>query len=415
MANRTLNMDQRLRLLDDLQSLKGGAADVDEAIIRTFLPLPSHSGALHPQTLVVRGERGAGKTAFFRFLEAMKDHPKELQELFPEARMPDSSWLEGFSEHGTKHPSTQVLAAFAKGAEGRLLRAFWMAHLACQLHSEGVIETPPPSAVWNVWESAVNEPGKWATAALEHVGPLATWTDQAEHRLATASKSVVVTYDYLDRIGHSGQDQAQMGGALMAVWQSLTLRYRHLRAKVFLREDLFESSQRAYPDASKLRSRSVLLQWDVDSLYRVLLRHMGAHESLRHWIGDKIQFDEESILGWIPPTGLPGRQSIGEVLMSRMVGPRMGKGEKKSIHSSLDSQSPPGRSPTNSATLTTGSNRKRRGASAQQSSGWVPPSIDAQRLEFCPKRNLTATRCGALGRASGRAAARTTEGFDSHA
>lgn len=331
MANRKLDEKDRLDLLAALQGLKGGAADGQGDVITTFLPLPSHGGALHEQTLVVRGERGAGKTAFFRFLDAMKAHPKELRRLFPDARVPDSSWIEGFSEQGMAHPGTAVLAQFAQSADDTALRAFWMAHLAGRLHAEGVIKSAPPAPIFELWQADVNTPTAWARAAADNVGALVSWMDLAERELTSSTRPVVVTYDYLDRIGNSGAVQAKMAGALMAVWQSLTLRYRQLRAKVFLREDLFESSQRAYPDASKLRSRSVLLHWDVDSLYRVLLRRMGAHESLRHWIQDKIEFEQKGILGWVPPASSLGNRSLGEVLMNRMVGERMGRGEKKAF------------------------------------------------------------------------------------
>jgi len=59
------------------------------------------------------------------------------------------------------------------------------------------------------------------------------------------------------------------------MWLSLADRYRRIRPKIFVREDLFQASLAKFPDASKLDARSVSLEWRVEDLYRVLIKHMA--------------------------------------------------------------------------------------------------------------------------------------------
>jgi hypothetical protein len=101
-----------------------------------------------------------------------------------------------------------------------------------------------------------------------------------------------------------------------------------------VREDLFDASLSRSADASKLRSRSVTLGWDVGSLYRLLVRQMAAQsEAMRDWIDDTqnaVPLLHRSAFGWFPPEVLPehGRPSQAGFI-EHLAGKQMGKGVKK--------------------------------------------------------------------------------------
>lgn len=104
---------------------------------------------------------------------------------------------------------------------------------------------------------------------------------------------------------------------------------RHIRAKIFVREDLFAASTSAFPDASKLESRSVSLEWRTEDLYRVLIKHMAnLSEGLRAWIqcsSPGIPLQERGALGWTPPAPLPERgRSSQKAFVDHLAGDRMG-------------------------------------------------------------------------------------------
>lgn len=144
-----------------------------------------------------------------------------------------------------------------------------------------------------------------------------------------------MTYDHLDKIGTlNRQVRERYARTLLNLWLSLGHRYRRLRAKVFLREDLFQASQRQSADASKLDSRSTSLTWDPSSLYRVLIRRMAARSpDLRDWLQSgtkRIPLSTHPILGYLPPQSLPTEgQCSQRGLAEHLAGSQMGKGIKK--------------------------------------------------------------------------------------
>jgi len=99
-------------------------------------------------------------------------------------------------------------------------------------------------------------------------------------------RTVFMTYDALDRLGTYDVDKRdRLIRTLLSLWLSFANRYRGIRPKIFIREDLFEAGSRAFPDASKLASRSVSLEWRVEALYRLLIRMMAStSEEMRTWL-----------------------------------------------------------------------------------------------------------------------------------
>lgn len=328
---KALSDPERRKLLEDLSELPTDADAVKDDP-KWFLPLRTHERALRPETLVVRGERGVGKTALFHFLQHLRARGPQLSSVFPIIQQSSSQWIEGFSE-GIEHPSPLTLDKFIKTATNEELRLFWFAHLCCRLSSSGT-ELPalPSDKFQATWSTRLNEPVAWVPEAGHILGALSAWLDEVERK---STNEVVVTYDHLDKIGiHDPESRRRFTGSLLALWLSLTNRYRRIRAKIFVREDLFQAAQSAFPDASKLDPRSVSLDWDVESLYRLLIKHMANRsEELRDWTDsgvNRVPLHHLPGLEWMPPDTLPaeGRPSQ-KAFVDHLAGPTMGKGEKK--------------------------------------------------------------------------------------
>ncbi|MFO7567315.1 MAG: hypothetical protein R6X02_32020 [Enhygromyxa sp.] len=333
MAPKHMPSEERDALLSDLRQI---AADADLMDPSVFLPLARHDLALRPENLIIRGERGAGKTALFRFITAHETRRQELRDIFPNSQLVASTWIDGFSvTEGMNHPVGDNIWQFAKAATDSELRIFWMAHLACRLHATDQSHAAPPSEIWEPWSTGLNDVGRWVHAAVAQLVKLTTWLDELERHLAGRRGSVMVMYDQLDRISPFERDVAtRCTNALLALWMSLIGRYRRLHAKIFIREDFFEASQRSFADASKLQSRSISLDWDRQSLFRVLIRHMACRsDGLRGWLGrggKKIPLKEHPFLGWMPPDTLPEKGKVSQkTFVEHLVGETMGKGIKK--------------------------------------------------------------------------------------
>ena len=266
-----MNLETRTRLLQHLSELATDAGAAGD--IKVFLPLARHRLALRPEVVVVQGERGAGKTAMFNLVQR---HGSELRRLFDEPGIPDATWLDAFSE-SRAHPAALVLDDLsAKHPQDTALRAFWMAHLLGRLVDEGVQGAALPAPFAESRALAPTDPGKWLAWAEQNPGALMERLDAVDQQLAHAGQMVFATYDSLDRIGDLDRSHRQrLIRALLSLWLSLAARYGNLRAKVFLRHDLFEDAERSFADASKLRPRSVSLSWDVESLFRLVVRHLA--------------------------------------------------------------------------------------------------------------------------------------------
>jgi hypothetical protein len=321
---KSLSDEERNALLRDLTSLR---TDDDDAVAQDpkwFLPLDAHARALRPETLVVRGGRGAGKTALFHFLGHVRKDPS----LGASASLPsvgDTEWVEGFST-AIDHPNGDAVGAFAETASDARRRHFWFGWLCLRIGSVAGIELPTSAL-----HDAAQDPAQIADVVGSSLSVLSSWLDGIERSRGGA---LVFTYDGLDRIGTSPASRERLTASLLAMWLALTDRYRRIRPKIFVREDLFAASTSAFPDASKLEARSVSLEWRTEDLYRVLIKHMAnLSEGLRAWIEGSsrgIPLQDQGSLGWMPPATLPEKGRISQkAFVDHLAGEKMGSGEKK--------------------------------------------------------------------------------------
>lgn len=313
-APKALSDTDRRTLLEDLSNLKTDDDDAVQQDPKWFLPLDAHRRALRPETLVVRGGRGTGKSALFHFLghvHRLRGDPV-LDRFAPGWTLEAGAWIEGYGT-APEHPSLDVVGVFARSAPDDRQRLFWFAWLCIQL-SRGTGVPLPPGALAEV-EAAPERrhvPDELAEAAAGQLGTLSSWMDALERSL---DRPVVVSYDGLDRIGDSSAARRSTTTGLLRMWLSLADRYRRVRPKIFVREDLLQASIAAFPDASKLDARSVSLDWRVEDLYRVLIKHMAnLSEGLRDWVQSStraVSLAAGGPLGWMPPDSLPesGRPS----------------------------------------------------------------------------------------------------------
>jgi tetratricopeptide (TPR) repeat protein len=289
-------------LLRDLASLARG--DTDVAVRRRdFLPTAAHRRALGLDVVVVRGARGAGKTALFKLASGISD-VKVLRTFFEDERLPEAKWVDAFSVGNMAHPDVTVLEGFAPDASDPALRAFWMTHLLRRLLENGAVTVDVPEALKSVWSVPAADLATWLPAAEKHLGVVSAALDAAERQLAAAGRYVFAAYDSLDLLGQFDHGvRRRYVSTLLSMWLSLSTRYQHLRGKVFLREDLFDPAELGFVDASKLRARSESLDWGDEALYRLVVRHLAnaseaSRELLRGVAG--LVLNDRGEDGWIP-------------------------------------------------------------------------------------------------------------------
>jgi hypothetical protein len=329
-SKKSLSDEERRALLEEMARLEPDADLSPESVFRIFLPLPEHRRVLEDRVVLVLGERGVGKSALFHFLQT----PDGARLLGREAETSSTrrKWIVGFSETTMEHASPIALESLAKNrsAGNDVLRRFWLGHLIGRLSLDVGEDTPSLPAFVARWQERPADPQHWLPA-IDDPARLVLWLDELEQNLAVQDRWLVVTYDHLDKIGVRSRDiRRQVVPPLLALWLSLSNRYRRVRPKIFLRKDLFDESVANTSDVSKLLARAETLRWSVSSLYRLLVRHLAAHERLRDWLSTgkwKIPLTPDPVLGYMPPADFPVEGKVSqETLMSHIVGPRMGKG-----------------------------------------------------------------------------------------
>jgi hypothetical protein len=327
-----MNLDGRKKLLQHFAEL---ATEADVAYSpRVFLPLPRHRLALRTDVAVILGARGAGKTAMFRIVNALG--PK-LRELYRDRQIPEARWVDCFSE-GPRHPDASVLDSLStQFSRDPPLRAFWMAHLLGRLAEEGVPGARLPNELLRLRQNAETNPALWTPWAESNPAAIMGVLDAVEHALAASKRTVFATYDALDALGRLGElervHRQRLVRTLLALWLSLSNRYRHLRAKIFLRHDLFEEAESGFADASKLRSRAIGLDWDVESLYRMAVRHLANHgpyrKAARDWLApiEGLSLEDHDEFGFMPSAmDEAARRGFATALAGEVMGAGVKKG-----------------------------------------------------------------------------------------
>lgn len=322
-----MSKDARTEVLEAFARLSSQDAEALDPLI-TFLPLLPHRRALWKDTVVVLGGRGSGKTALFRLVNDPRTAAR-LRDMFESEHIPEALWFDAFSV-SARHPEVGTLEAFATSAGDITLRAFWMAHLLRRVREEAPDLVKIPAVLEPILAESAADIGAWVPAAEARLGAVNAALDDADRALDAADRTVVAAYDNLDRIGQFDPEiRRRYVSTLLALWLSLSTRYRRLRGKVFLRDDLFDAGELGFADATKLRSRAETLTWDHAALLRLAVRHLaGQGETVRAWLREVPGLDlhDRGELGWMPGEM---KNEVQHAFVGRFAGKVIGKGVLK--------------------------------------------------------------------------------------
>ena len=175
---------------------------------------------------------------------------------------------------------------------------------------------PPAAALGTVFEAERKNP----TAAI----------DLLEKRLEHEDRWLFVGYDELDTIGGSDWElMARLVRGLVAFWSDYGRRWQRIRAKIFLRSDLFRRhADMGTADFAKLAANRSELEWSDADILGMLVKRI-ANTSVR--LADycrraRISFTQDEALGLPPKIEKPGD---AYPLLERFAGEFMGAGRKK--------------------------------------------------------------------------------------
>jgi hypothetical protein len=328
-----------LRELSQMGSRGRAEGEDIDRFPKTFHPIAEHARAFDPNVVLVIGPRGAGKSELFRaavelkLLPAIRRCLPDLQHSSDETQQ--IQWFAGYPI-GSEFPDARGFAAFLREHRDDRDAAFglWFAYLARILQKE--LRSDGSRALRCLLKPDGGEPNKVYDAFRSFSGnePLLA-LDRLDKDLQQSNRYLFVGYDELDTLG--ANDWQTMSAAirgLVAFWATYTRRWQRIRAKVFLRTDLFQRyATEGGGDLAKLAANRVELVWSDRNLYAMLLKRIAnSTDDLYRQVKDaprnKIQFFDDPELGHVPR--IAESEDIKPII-DRLIGQYMGSNVKKGL------------------------------------------------------------------------------------
>jgi hypothetical protein len=330
---------QREELLQALREMGGsGQAESEnpELFCQRFYPVVEHLRAFSPEVTLIVGERGSGKSELFgaamRFelLSVAAKYASGVR--LPPLEAARTKWLAAYPI-GSKFPDPQGQHRFLNSNQrtSRDAQQLWFAYLVRLLQPELDAEASetlpalfaPQGGDAEAVVNAFNQAGQSPLLAL----------DRLDERLFKEDRRIFVGYDELDTLGD--YDWQTMGTAisgLISFWASYARRWRRLRAKIFMRTDLFRRNTSSLSaDLPKLAANRVEVSWSDRNLYGMLIKRI-ANSSLalqEYCASSRVGFKgHDTVLGWIPDIATA---EDAKPLVQRMIGPYMGANQNKGL------------------------------------------------------------------------------------
>ena len=316
----------------DLSDLGYGQAEAETSdfLGRRLHPVPEHLRALDPNVVLVVGPRGSGKSelfnAFFEHDEvggAIARHASKTIRL--RIRPSAAEWKAAFPA-GTEFPDSRALKQHVDSDVKaktlwyvmlvRILKDKIDHRVRKQLHP---LMAPTAAALATIFKAERELPGN-PTAAL----------DLLEERLRQEDRWLFVGYDELDTLGGFDWDlMARLVRGLVAFWSDYSRRWQRIRAKIFLRSDLFHRhAGLGTADFAKLAANRAELNWSDSAILGMLVKRIAnTSERLAEYCrGARISFGQNETLGLLPRIEKPEN---AHPLLERFAGTYMGAGRKK--------------------------------------------------------------------------------------
>ncbi|NGN63860.1 hypothetical protein G5C51_08060 [Streptomyces sp. A7024] len=295
-------------------------ADTDGPDLRRLFTPSSHRLALDPDVTVVRGARGTGKTYWAKALiDPELRAVAERSYMMPRLRRVRVTT--GFTTGGgsdTPYPSKRKIARLLREVSGpEVFEFFWYSVVMMALGVPEIASIPD-------WADRI----RWAE---EHEDAYEDALRKADREARDSGETRVLLFDALDHLHADRATADRLVSALFQVALELRLTTGALRAKIFVRPDMYDSAPKRFPDASKLGANAADLEWSRENLYGLLFHRLGNDPSIEAK-KFRAQYGEWRVEGegrFIAPVDVIADETCQEKVFVSLAGPYMGTDRRK--------------------------------------------------------------------------------------
>ena len=291
--------------------------------VREIFTPAQHANALDPNTPIVVGARGAGKS-FWAGVLGQKETREVAARAYPHLglnRLVVRPGYIGVQDEVAVSPRT-VDARVPVGKELEVARELWQATILRAAHSAlSPNENLPP--IRDVM-SRFADPED-AEAELGRIDAL----------FKSRKETLLVTFDALDTLSRDWRRSTQLLDALLETIWSLRAR-RNIKAKLFIRPEQLNDDALRFVELPKLRSGRVELEWNQIDLYGLLFWQLtvtaieaGHQESLASLASSANITIPNNVIGKETTWRLLSNAEEQKRLMQTFAGLFMGRGNKK--------------------------------------------------------------------------------------
>lgn len=343
-----MTLDEKMQLIKTISGIapdNAAAEDEDENLISYFLPLRSYGKLADDKVFLITGGRGAGKSELFRVLTS-KDGLKHIigeddRKRRKKIEYPD--FLVGYQSSGINSkcfPIQNIFDKYAQKQNDEWITALW-GGLLCSVILRQLSENNKINEIAQGFLGKEqieqlckysNMPEKWIDWIVSNIERWEGFLDQCDDAMADQGIKIVITYDELDRLCSKYNDLFLYIRCLLSFWFTRNNRWQNIKAKIFLRRDLYNAKALHFVDSSKMRAYHMELQWDSVSLYRLLIKRLANSKDDRmlaylNSIPGLLDHNLVEELGYLPTD----REEKLKDFVEKLIGKYMGSTPKKGV------------------------------------------------------------------------------------
>lgn len=303
-----------------------------EDLRKGFYPLKDYKYIFDNNKFLVIGSKGSGKTALYSVLK----YPEYARALakYVDVSTKDinkTEWIVGLGI-GKEFPGSENFETIGKTKDIRFYRKYWQCLVIKTL--EKYIKDyfdNIPKVITDIFESRYSLFRDIINNNTDLAEVISDILHDLDEKLELEDKVAIITYDYLD-ITLPKEYRGDMIAALISLWFENIPRLDRIKAKIFLREDIFKFEVKdGITDKAKLNNYTANIGWTYDYLLAMVWKRIIENSSdLANMFGNILTKEGYSLpksdinIGFVP---LPN-SNTNKIILKELIGEKMGKGNK---------------------------------------------------------------------------------------